>query len=721
MKSSLKKLLLLSMFCMTISAQEAVMSWTTGLTVNTNFGGWTGDYFTSYYVSPGDGWANSIEFNVSDLPDVVGGSLSVAIYSANYPWDEINEAEIADNAPECWLGYYENNDTLQVTGDSWVFGGINDLEGANPDNPYDPLGEKRWPESGFMEISLTPNESDVDTIILDLASSEFGPFYFAHNDPFMVVVKLVGFDVSLDQAEYRTGFWAAQSSQLALTPCLKFYNLVSSPNGRTGANDWGWHIRSYVWDWSVVVDIIGPPYFVIQVEELSTTLSTNERTVSFTIQDYNPEANLDWVESAAFVYVVNDADTVITGLSLGEGNEFIGIIPGQRPGTKVNYWVEVTPEGYPTRFSQHYWYEIFEPTNPMLFVYDADDLGVGTAEYFYNTTLADTFKNNFDTWEARFGPITTELINYYEIVYHVMGGGPYNDASSYSSTYSQWLASGSVDAPTRLFITGHDYGVISGYADTTFPADAFENHFLGIETLGPQDVAGWSPWSSLSEPYAVDAVANDPLTGHLEAFESDSLQLFYWPSDMIGVENWIDNLTPSTGTVCFTDPNNNDAAVAVYNEGIGWKTAFWALDPISLEYYSPIDTTNYYHWALMVGDGPLAPTFDWFEPPHFWRGMPADAIADPVAAKLYSNYPNPFNPVTNITYELSESADINITVYNMLGQEVITIVDGHQIAGSYSVQWVGNDQAGHSVPSGVYFYTMRTEGFIATQKMILLK
>jgi len=197
--------------------------------------------------------------------------------------------------------------------------------------------------------------------------------------------------------------------------------------------------------------------------------------------------------------------------------------------------------------------------------------------------------------------------------------------------------------------------------------------------------------------------------------------LFYWPTDEIGFDNWIDNLTPSTGTPVFTDPNQSDAAVAVTNEGTGWKTAFWTVDPLSLSFYSVADTASMYYWGLNVGGGPIAATFDWFGAPHMGTVGIEDVVELPATSRLHASYPNPFNPVTNIAYELGNAADVNITVYNMLGQQVATLVTGFQTAGAYSVQWNGVDNAGHSVSSGLYFYTMQTEGFSATQKMMLIK
>jgi len=698
---------------------DVIMTNLDGLNPNTNFGGWTKDYFLEYYVPAADGYVNSIDFNFSDLPDLDGGGMAIWIYEANYPWPELASDVIADACGDAQLGYYDEATGYENVGTNWVRGGINDVEGAL-DYDYDPLGAQIWPEFGAGSISVSPNADDGGWVNADLVSLDGEPAYFERGVPIIVVVKFTGFPDDGDATETRMGFMSAVK-HVDPQPGMKFYSTISSPTGRCGLGaDWGWYIRSYVWDWDLNATLTGDRGPVVSMDNLVTTLSTDAQVVTATITDDNPSGGDAGVAAAMMYYTIDGGDAVEVAMT-ADGDVYSGTIPGQAPGTEISHWVMATDVGGLSTTSDPNTFSIFAATQPMLFVYDTDELGVGTAEYYYNVTLADTFFNNFDTWDAPLGPVSAELVNNYEIVYHVMGGGPYNDATDVSTVYADWLAGGTEAAPRRLFITGQDYGVISGFADTTFPADAFENMYLGVETLGPQDINYDGSAASYEGPYAVDAVMDDPTTGHFAAFEGDSLQLFYWPLDEIGFNNWIDNLTPSTGTVAFTDPNQGDAATSVYNSGTGWKTAFWTVDPLSLSFYSVADTASMYYWGLNVGGGPIAPLFDWFGAPHYAGSSSVEDVNVPTTSKLYASYPNPFNPVTNIAYELSNAADVNITVYNMLGQEVATLVTGFQTAGAYSVQWNGLDNAGHSVSSGLYFYTMQTEGFSATQKMMLIK
>jgi hypothetical protein len=92
----------------------------------------------------------------------------------------------------------------------------------------------------------------------------------------------------------------------------------------------------------------------------------------------------------------------------------------------------------------------------------------------------------------------------------------------------------------------------------------------------------------------------------------------------------------------------------------------------------------------------------------------------PTTFNLGQNYPNPFNPSTRFDFALPERAQVNITIYNSLGQTVKTLVDAEYSAGRYSVEWNGISN-GESAATGVYFYRMNANNFQATKKLLLLK
>lgn len=88
----------------------------------------------------------------------------------------------------------------------------------------------------------------------------------------------------------------------------------------------------------------------------------------------------------------------------------------------------------------------------------------------------------------------------------------------------------------------------------------------------------------------------------------------------------------------------------------------------------------------------------------------------PADYKLEQNYPNPFNPSTTIEYQIQKAGVVEITVYNVAGQKVASLINGFKNAGSYAVTWDATDLA-----SGLYYYTLKAENVVETRKMILLK
>ena len=98
------------------------------------------------------------------------------------------------------------------------------------------------------------------------------------------------------------------------------------------------------------------------------------------------------------------------------------------------------------------------------------------------------------------------------------------------------------------------------------------------------------------------------------------------------------------------------------------------------------------------------------------------AQVQPVAFTLANNFPNPFNPATTIQYALPQAADVELVVYNAVGQPVRTLVAQHQHAGHYAVEWDATDDRGYSLSSGMYLYRLQAGGeFREVKKMLLLR
>jgi photosystem II stability/assembly factor-like uncharacterized protein len=153
------------------------------------------------------------------------------------------------------------------------------------------------------------------------------------------------------------------------------------------------------------------------------------------------------------------------------------------------------------------------------------------------------------------------------------------------------------------------------------------------------------------------------------------------------------------GVYCSTD------------NGTQWSPASSGLPDTTV--YALINDKYGYLYAGLIDGGvyrTTGPTTSVKEQP----GIPRQLV-------LHQNYPNPFNPTTVIRYVLPSTQHVTLSIYNILGQEVITLVRGVQQSGQHSVIWDGRGSSGQSVASGVYLYRLEAGGSVVTNKMILMK
>jgi len=183
--------------------------------------------------------------------------------------------------------------------------------------------------------------------------------------------------------------------------------------------------------------------------------------------------------------------------------------------------------------------------------------------------------------------------------------------------------------------------------------------------------------------------------------------------------NNFDLLIPNGPAVAeFTNPNTGHAYVVsqTTQNSVG-DTARVVLSGFSTHYIASNKPG-----ALQARDEHIADIIEWLG-----NDLGSPTSADPlVVAKntLEANYPNPFNPTTTIRFNIEQRGHVMLSVYNVAGQLVRTLVDDVREpaqGGLHSVVWYGESQAGEEVASGVYFYKLVTPGFTKTRKMVLLK
>jgi hypothetical protein len=96
-------------------------------------------------------------------------------------------------------------------------------------------------------------------------------------------------------------------------------------------------------------------------------------------------------------------------------------------------------------------------------------------------------------------------------------------------------------------------------------------------------------------------------------------------------------------------------------------------------------------------------------------------LLTPEVFAIHQNHPNPFNPITQIKYDLPEDALVTINIYDVMGRSIKSLVNSNQSAGYRSIQWNATNNTGQPVSAGLYLYTIQAGDHIHTKKMVLLK
>lgn len=340
---------------------------------------------------------------------------------------------------------------------------------------------------------------------------------------------------------------------------------------------------------------------------------------------------------------------------------------------------------------------------------------------------------------------------YFAINYYIVNGGP-----SGTNSDNVWA-----DHP---FITGAPIGFF----------DDFEAYTVG-QQLVVQNPTDWSTWSgpagTAEDPFISSAqafsgtksvviVTNNDLVKRLGNDTTGTHEIsfkFYVPSGKAGYFNTLATFTPpstfnwgmeayfdSTGNgrlfagsataVPFTYTRNAwqtatvvvnltiDSARFVMNGNVirTWRWTAGASGGTSPKRLAANDFYGATAWDQMFMD-------DYRYRPGTWTGVDEQPEQLPETFVLMQNYPNPFNPTTTIQYALPAAATVSLRIYNLLGQEVATLVDESQSAGYHTAIWNGRNQYGAQVATGVYFYRIEarsTDGaapFTALKKMLLVK
>ena len=252
------------------------------------------------------------------------------------------------------------------------------------------------------------------------------------------------------------------------------------------------------------------------------------------------------------------------------------------------------------------------------------------------------------------------------------------------------------DIWTRPFFDLYDYAGLKVQIAFYFHSDDYYTSlgwYLDCITIEVED--GYPPLSISPNSLNFGRVfVDDNVTKEVTVLNNCGMSL-YVVAEITGVDSSILNLTPST---FLLDPRESKEISVTFSP-------------------QNTDSLNAVLKIMSIGGGAIVEIFGTGD-----IGPGVDKIFNnDIQFSLTQNYPNPFNPTTTIHYQLPSAANVELLIYNSLGQKVRSLVSGRQNAGYHQIAWNAMDDKGTQVSSGVYFYRLTAGKFVQTKKMLLMR
>ncbi len=636
-----------------------------GLVLNTNFGFTPQDIAFQWFVPGAGGKVKEFWWlNYSQQGFIKKGTVRAWYVNpklANRPASVITK----------YLGSYKDaaddfgfvTPFKPITGDQWFYG-----NGASDSATwrFDPLGTEvpTWLPGG-LQVSL--DSGKWQGVVLEA----WGDSMFVNQG------QMFGFTLSDDSKKtdmypigvgVRMEILSWENTNPAPFHSYKFYE-----TGRTGSNDKGWHLRGdYEWGMYVVIEYTTDksPSIVLQ-DLVQTTFKTTPRPITVTVTDENPGGGPAGLASVYFKWK-NGAMTLYDSVVvIGSGSNYTGMVPATSLGDTI-YWQFAATDvnGNRTVFGPRS-YVVFKNTKPNLFLYNFP----GYSSPFGMDFIYVGNSSQFNRWSA-INDGTIDLADVLELFNNiVVVDGSFPSRNIYPSLKT-WMKHGTATSKKNLFFTSQDYGcyITNTCLDTTFVAGSFEYDFLGIQTLGPQDLGPTNkPFKLIPQP--------DPSTNYLIKYNTDSsTTLWHHPTFeiMSSFLAYPDGMTPKFGAKALFKDGTGTNTLGVLNQGATFNSMFVAFDPAGLQFRSDTSISPMadpkYRWILDVGSLPV----------EFLKQFSDVRAEDDVVLRkfaLFQNYPNPFNPITTIEYEIPVNGVVTLTIFDLLGREVTKLVNDERQEG----------------------------------------
>jgi len=409
---------------------------------------------------------------------------------------------------------------------------------------------------------------------------------------------------------------------------------------------------------------------------------------------------------------------ITTGFAQTDWQKYPGnpvMIPGP-PGAWDDHWMFNGGVLFDDS-TYHMWYSSWDGVNTRIGYATSPD-GKAWTKYAGNPVLDIGLPGSWDE------SVTGATVVYHESVYHMWYSG--TDTSGVTRL-------GYATSPDRIIWTKYannpvmdvgspgtwDAGILWG--DVIFTDSLYQLWYTGWDSTNLRIGYSTSPDGITWTKYAGNPVLDKGLPGSWEAGGATSPSIIY---DDGTYHLWYaggEELSP--GTPFFT--LNPLPGYATSTDGINWTK--YAGNPLSDDasdvgsgdvYY---DGSTYHMWfSFCEWDGECQYRIHYSTSGGI-TGIDEKSYNFPNQFELSQNYPNPFNPTTTIRYTLTSSQFVTLKVYNVLGQEIRTLINSYQTSGYKSVVWDGKNNFGQITSSGIYIYRLKAGNKIRSKKTLFLR
>jgi len=411
-----------------------------------------------------------------------------------------------------------------------------------------------------------------------------------------------------------------------------------------------------------------------------------------------------------------DGDGTVTGMELGtstdgvtytyaamtaNGDVYEGSIPALSVGDTLFYQVKATDNDGLNGYAGPWAFNMVDFTPAQTLLYCGDDpydwYYGGKIDSIVVASLDRVAAGTYDYWDVdMYGPPSYIgfLDQYTSVIWH--------GYADWEESFPFWT----VDNPFAPFVDNGGNLLFSSeeMLGTLYGWDGYVDLAPGEAAYDVLGISWYAPDMAYDTLKIYTGAESDPLVAGMDANIYLNELPFGHMEDIVDPVNWdatplLDAWVPTWGVwygdwSCYT----------VWKENFGSKKV---IVPFPLAAMNDVNR-----------DAFLTNVIAWFGTENA-----VDEFVDALPTKfaLKQNYPNPFNPTTSIAFEMPAEQDVRLSVYNMLGQNIRTLVSDHRSAGRYTVLWDGRDDSGNMVGSGVYFYNIQAGTFNKTAKMVLLK